>query len=204
MIEWSLLAFGASDSIEAVVIAAPPGFEEEAERAAAAVIPELTVEAVAGGASRADSVRLAMTVVPSELVTVHDAARPLVTAELIDRVVGRLASGEADGVIAAAPVADTLKRGGEGDSTVAETVGRSGLWGAQTPQAFRAEALRAAQGAAEAAGVLAEATDEAWLLERVGGTVLLEAAGEPNPKVTDSADLALAAALLGAGSLRDG
>jgi 2-C-methyl-D-erythritol 4-phosphate cytidylyltransferase len=98
-------------------------------------------------------------------------------------------------VIAATPVADTLKRAGEGGKIEA-TIDRTGLWGAQTPQVFRTAALRAAQDAARASGHLDSATDEAWLVERADGTVLLEATGVPNLKVTEPADLAVAAALL--------
>jgi 2-C-methyl-D-erythritol 4-phosphate cytidylyltransferase len=190
LIGWSLAAFAAASSIDEVVIAAPPRFEDE--------VGELAGEGVvvvAGGETRAESVSLAMEAVKGEVVAVHDAARPLVTAELIDRLVGRLDGAGVDGVIAAAPVADTLKLAGEGGS-VQRTVDRSGLWGAQTPQVFRADALRAAQEAARAAGELDAATDEAWLIERAGGTVLLEATGAPNLKVTEAADLAVAEALL--------
>ncbi len=127
------------------------------------------------------------------------------TAELVDRIVARLAaSPEASGVIAAAPIADTVKRAGgrsgeEGGATVAGTLDRDLLWAAQTPQAFRVEALRDAQARAEAAGELELATDEAWLIERAGGTVLLEPAGAGNLKVTTPEDVLIAAALLEAG-----
>jgi 2-C-methyl-D-erythritol 4-phosphate cytidylyltransferase len=187
LIGWSLVALGAAGSIGEIVVAVPPGSED------APALEGVTV--VTGGPSRAESVRLAMEAVDSDLVVVHDAARPLATAELFDRVVGRLAESGADGVIAAAPVADTLKRAGEGEA-IGETVDRRGLWGAQTPQAFRCDALRAAQEAAVGGGNLAEATDEAWLIERAGGTVLLEAVDGPNLKVTGHADLAVAEALL--------
>lgn len=185
LIEWSLRALRAAGSIGAIVVAVPPGLEARFEGA----------EVIAGGATRAESVRLAMRSVQSDLVVVHDAARPLATAELFDRVVTRLSSSDADGVIAAAPVADTLKQGGEGGE-VQRTVDRSGLWAAQTPQAFRSERLRQAQ----AAGDLEAATDEAWLIERAAGRVLLEPVDGPNLKVTTSADLAVAEALLGARS----
>lgn len=159
------------------------------------------VIAVPGGATRAKSVSLALDAVNGDVVAIHDAARPLVTAELVDRLVGRLERSDAQGVIAAAPVADTLKMAGEGagegeSDRIERTVDRSGLWGAQTPQVFRVDALRAAQEAARAAGELDAATDEAWLIERAGGSVLLEATATPNLKVTDAADLAVAEALL--------
>ena len=183
LIGWSLEALAAADSIERVVVAAPPGHETDLEGA----------EVVAGGATRAESVRLAMAAADADLVVIHDAARPLATPELFDRVVARLAESGADGVIAAAPVADTLKLAGEGEEIV-RTVDRDGLWAAQTPQAFRAVPLRRAQ----AAGELEAATDEASLIERAGGRVLLVANDEPNPKVTTSADLRTVEALLAA------
>jgi len=193
MIAWSLVALAAAETIERIVIAAPPGYEGQIEEAARGA-PK-PVEVVSGGESRAESVRLAMEVVGSELVAIHDAARPLLTPELIDRIVGRLARSEADGVIVAAPVADTLKRAGEGGS-IRGTVDRVGLWSAQTPQVFRANVLRDAQRAARESGDLAAATDEAWLLERAGGMVLLEEAEISNLKVTTAADVAIAEALL--------
>lgn len=187
LVEWSLLALDVAATVDAIVVAVPAGFEGEV------ALDGMTV--VAGGASRAESVRLAMSAVEGEFVVVHDAARPLALPELFDRVVRRLAGSGVDAVIAAAPVADTLKMAGEG-GVVGETVDRTGLWGAQTPQAFRVEALRGAQRAAMEAAELEAATDEAWLIERVGGTVLLEAVDGPNLKVTDEADLAVAEALL--------
>ena len=88
---------------------------------------------------------------------------------------------------------------------MAETLDRDALWAAQTPQAFRLAALQAAQRAAAEAGVLEPATDEAWLIERAGGTVLLEETGSANFKVTTAADLKAAAALIASArqALRD-
>ncbi len=192
LIAWSLKALAAS-SVERVVVAAPPGHEAEIEELAGG-----TAIVVAGGATRAESVSNAIAAAgDAEFVAIHDAARPLITAELVDRLVARLAGADADCVIAAAPVADTLKEAGEGGA-VARTVSRDGLWGAQTPQVFRVAALRAAQDRARERGELEAATDEAMLIELAGGTVLLEAAGMPNLKVTDAADLAVAEALLAA------
>lgn len=189
LIAWSLAALERATGIAGVTIAAPPGHEARVVELA----PAATV--VSGGASRAESVALALASVRTETVAIHDAARPLLSAELVDRLIGRLRERVADGVIAAAPVADTLKRAGEGGA-VAETLGREQLWGAQTPQVFRVAALRRAIAAARERGELERATDEAWLIERAGGTVLLEPTGVPNLKVTDAADLAVAAALL--------
>ncbi|MCO5328259.1 MAG: 2-C-methyl-D-erythritol 4-phosphate cytidylyltransferase [Solirubrobacterales bacterium] len=189
LIEWSLRALAEAGCVAGVTIAAPPGEEEAMRRLA----PDAMV--VPGGATRAESVSLALAAVDWPAVAVHDAARPLLSAELLDRLAVRLRDSDADCVIAAAPVADTLKLEGSGGE-VERTVSRAGLWGAQTPQLFRTAALLRAQEAARERGDLEEATDEAWLIERAGGTVLLESTGAPNLKVTDSSDLAVAEALL--------
>ena len=207
LIEWSLLALARAECIESIVVAAPPGGEDEAERAVERACGGTPARVVAGGATRAESVAAALEASEGELVAIHDAARPLVTSDLVDRIVTRLASSAAGGVIAAAPLADTVKRadaprrrgGEEADgATVAETLDRDLLWAAQTPQAFRVEALREAQARAADAGELELATDEAWLIERAGGTVLLEPSGASNLKITTPDDLVTAAALLGA------
>lgn len=181
MIEWSLDALS---GCEAIVVAVPPGLEFEAGG--------LTV--VAGGATRAQSVSNALAVVETEVVAIHDAARPLLTADLLEALVADLdAAPQADAVIAAGRVADTIKRADGG--TVAATVDRSTLWAAQTPQVFRTEALRAALQVDRAAREAA--TDEAMLIEAAGGTVLLHEVTEPNLKVTTGADLKVAELLLG-------
>jgi len=178
------------------VIAAPPGAEGEI----AALVPEgLEAEVVAGGSSRSESVAAALALARTDIVGVHDAARPLVTAELIDALVTALArSPQAAGIIAAAPIPDTVKRVGDA-RTIERTEDRERLWAAQTPQVFYAEALRGAH--ASDAGSRAEATDDAFLVERAGGTVLIQPAPGTNLKVTTAADLTLAKLLLDA---RDG
>lgn len=170
------------------MVAVPAGCEER--------VSGEGVVAVAGGASRSESVAAAMERVGGELVVVHDAARPLVTAELIDAVVAAL---EADpgcaGVVAAARVPDTIKEVLTGRGRrVERTLDRSSLWAAQTPQAFRAAALREALAATS---LLAQATDDAMLVERLGGKVLLHEAPAANLKVTTPLDLRLAELLLG-------
>jgi 2-C-methyl-D-erythritol 4-phosphate cytidylyltransferase len=150
------------------------------------------VEVVAGAASRSGSVAAVLERVDSELVAVHDAARPLAGPELFDAVLGELASDpDAAAVICAAPLTDTVKRAG-GDRVVEATLDRSALWAAQTPQAFRTEALREAL----AGGDLAAATDDASLVEALGHRVLLHEAPAENVKVTTPADLRLAELLL--------
>ncbi|HTI32589.1 MAG TPA: 2-C-methyl-D-erythritol 4-phosphate cytidylyltransferase [Miltoncostaea sp.] len=190
MLAWSLDALRACARVEAVVIVAPPGLEAQVGEVAgdaATVVP--------GGDSRAESVREGLRAAPAgaALVLVHDAARPLLTTALVDAVLDGVEG--ADGAIAAAPAADTLKRAGEG-SLIEGTVPRQGLWGAQTPQAFHLHVLAAAVEAADEEGRLAAATDCASLLEARGGRVRLVESRAPNLKVTTPADAALAEALL--------
>jgi len=146
---------------------------------------------VAGGATRADSVRAGLAAVPddADIIVVHDAARPLATPSLFAAVVAAVRRGGADAAIPVLPVADTLKRV-EG-VTVRSTVDRDGLVAVQTPQAFVAATLRSAHRTA------GQATDDAALVERCGGTVRT-VAGEPhNLKLTRPEDLLVAEALIG-------
>ncbi|HET7444930.1 MAG TPA: 2-C-methyl-D-erythritol 4-phosphate cytidylyltransferase, partial [Solirubrobacterales bacterium] len=158
---------------------------------------------VGGGATRAESVSHALAVVETELVAIHDAARPLVTPQLIEGLIGRLEEApEADAVIPAESITNTVKRASEKSMRhlnvhntsncriVSETLDRSELWGAQTPQVFRTQALR------EALASDVEATDEAMLIERAGGTVLIHPSGPENLKVTTPLDLKVAELLL--------
>jgi 2-C-methyl-D-erythritol 4-phosphate cytidylyltransferase len=142
-----------------------------------------------GGATRSDSVRAGLALVPddTDIVIVHDAARPLATRALYDLVARAIADG-ADGAVPALPVTDTVKR--VRDDRVVETVPRDGLVGVQTPQAFRASALRAAHlvGAVD--------TDDAALVEANGGVVVIVMGERRNLKLTHPDDLTLAQALL--------
>jgi 2-C-methyl-D-erythritol 4-phosphate cytidylyltransferase len=150
--------------------------------------------AVTGGDQRADSVRAGLSVVDADaaVIVVHDAARPLASAELHRAVVDAVRSG-ADAVIPAVPVTDTIKRvhHDERGRTVVDTPDRSSLVAVQTPQAFRASLLRAAH----ASG--ADATDDAALVEAVGGTVVVVDGESTNIKITSPDDLAIAHVLLG-------
>jgi 2-C-methyl-D-erythritol 4-phosphate cytidylyltransferase len=146
---------------------------------------------VPGGATRSESVRSGLAVVPEDVtvVVVHDAARPLASPELFRAVVAAVAAG-ADGAVPGVPVPDTVKRVGA-DGRIEETLDRAALVLVQTPQAFAAGALRRAH---EAGG---QATDDAGLVEAVGGRVVV-VAGEPdNLKITLADDLARAEALIG-------
>jgi 2-C-methyl-D-erythritol 4-phosphate cytidylyltransferase len=179
MVAWSLDACLACGSVATVVVAVPAGHAHGLDG----------IVAVDGGLTRAESVANALSVVETELVAIHDAARPLLTAKLLDELVAELvADPKADGIIAAAPVTDTVKK--VHDRVIGETLDRAELWGAQTPQVFRTDALRSALRAADTA------TDEAMLIEAAGGKVLIHDAGVANLKVTTPLDLRVAELLL--------
>jgi 2-C-methyl-D-erythritol 4-phosphate cytidylyltransferase len=146
---------------------------------------------VAGAETRSGSVRAGLRVVPddADVIVVHDAARPLASRALLDAVLGAVRAG-ADAAVPAVPVPDTLKR--VDGVRVLATVDRAGLVAAQTPQAFRAAALRGAHAAS------ADASDDAALVEATGGTVVVVPGDPRNIKITEPADLAVAAALLDA------
>jgi len=167
---------------DAVVVVVPPGQPWDGEPVAAVAD---------GGARRSESVRAGLRAVPSdaEIVVVHDAARPLARAGLFTAVIAAVRDG-ADAAVPVVPVADTLKR--VDGSRVVATVERDGLVTVQTPQAFRADALRAAHVDG------GDATDDAALVEAGGGTVVVVPGDPGNLKVTTPADLAVAAALLAA------
>jgi len=171
--------------VDAIVVAAPPGWEEPSILLAEELAASKVVACVTGGTTRAQSVAAALFEVPvgALVVLVHDAARPLVSDAVVERIVVPLREGF-DGAVPALRVADTLKR--VDDGVVAETVDREGLVAVQTPQAFLAPSLRKAF-----AGQIAGATDCASLVEQSGGRV---AAVEGDPrllKITTQADLAL-------------
>ena len=176
---WSLDALRAAPSIDEIVIAAPPGLEAEG-----AVV-------VAGGTERSHSVRNALRASTGDPVLVQDAARPLLTPELAERCLAAL--GDADAVVAAARVTDTVKEAGEGGD-VERTLDRSRLWAVQTPQVFRRAALEAVL--AQPDDVLAAATDDASLVEAAGGRVRVVEAPRENLKVTTPLDLRVAELLL--------
>ena len=185
MVEWSLAALAAAGSVDRTLVTVPEGYADNPALGGAEPVP--------GGASRSESVANAVERVESELVVIHDAARPLAAPELFDEVLEALAAdSELAGVVAATPVTDTTKevlRGRE----VLRTIDRSSLWAAQTPQAFRTEALRDALGSTQ---LLAQASDDAMLVERNGGRVLIQDAPAENFKVTTELDLRLAEHLL--------
>lgn len=194
MLAWSLDTVARLESAAELVITVPPGMESAARREAAAAGIAIPVKITPGGAERQDSVRIALslTSAESEIVAVHDAARPLASAELFARCVESAA--RCGGAIAGIPVADTLKR--VSGTAIAQTLARAGLWQAQTPQVFQRALLVEAHRRAGEQHIAA--TDDADLVERIGGTVeVVESAG-PNLKITTPGDLAIAEAILAA------
>jgi 2-C-methyl-D-erythritol 4-phosphate cytidylyltransferase len=186
----SLERLDESEWVDEIVVAAPEGWVEPALLLAEELGCGKVVSVVAGGAERTDSVRVALGEVPDDatVALVHDAARPLLPADVIERVLVGLSEGW-DAVVPGMPIPDTVKRV-DGD-TVVETLDRARLVAVQTPQAVVAPVLRAALAAA--AG---PASDCAALVERAGGRVKV-VLGDPRLlKVTDPADLELLERLL--------
>ncbi len=178
LVDHAVAAAGAA--CDEVVVVLPPDREWDGKPVA---------KAVPGGATRSDSVRAGLAAVDpaAEVVVVHDAARALATPGMFELVIDTVRAG-ADGAVPAVPISDTVKRV-DGERVV-ETVDRGGLVIVQTPQAFRADRLRAAH---ESGG---DATDDAALVEAVGGTVVVVAGDPRNVKVTTVADLTVVEALL--------
>ena len=203
LLQWSVDVLASVAAIEEIVVALPADV-----RAPAGTI------GVLGGAVRSESVRRALAGAGAgDPVLVHDAARPLVTAELIEEALAAVEHEGVDAAIVAAPVTDTVKRvittfpvgpserGPNGDDppprslpVVGETLDRAGLWAVQTPQVFRRDVLERALDVPD--DVLAAATDDAWLVERAGGRVVIVPASKDNLKVTTALDLALAEVLV--------
>jgi 2-C-methyl-D-erythritol 4-phosphate cytidylyltransferase len=188
MLEWSVAALRQVAAITRIVIALPPG--------TAFGVPGSDVVVVTGGAVRSESVREALRASgDGDPVIVHDAARPLASADLFDHALTELEQCRADAVIAAAPVSDTIKEVGDDGVTVQRTLDRARLWAVQTPQVFRRSALDRALASASDE-LLGTATDDAWLVERLGGVVRIVRSSPDNIKVTTASDLQLAALLL--------
>jgi 2-C-methyl-D-erythritol 4-phosphate cytidylyltransferase len=169
--------------VDAIVLVAPPGWEEPAILLAEEEGCGKVRACVAGGEERSDSVRAGLAEVADDalVILVHDAARPLVTDAVVARVLEPLSEGW-DGAVPGLPVGDTLKRVAR-DGGVEETVSRDGLWAVQTPQAFAADSLRRAHAGDS------DATDDAGLVEACGGRVKV-VEGDPRLlKVTAVADL---------------
>jgi 2-C-methyl-D-erythritol 4-phosphate cytidylyltransferase len=180
MLEWSITALQKVAAVTEIVVALPPGV----------AAPAGTI-GVPGASQRSHSVRAALAAAAQDdVVIVHDAARPLITPALVAACLAALA--DADAAIAATPVTDTIKECEDG--RVVRTLDRGRLWAIQTPQVFRREALERAL--AQDDGVVAAATDDAALVEALGGTVRIVPAPPENLKVTTALDLRVAELLL--------
>jgi 2-C-methyl-D-erythritol 4-phosphate cytidylyltransferase len=200
MLEWSVIALRGVERVEEIVIALP------VERLEAA--PAGTT-AVAGGTTRSESVLAALDALAhtrshvddEEAVIVHDAARVFAGPQLFNAALDELERSDADAVVTAAPVTDTIKqtRGHadepDADLTVTATIDRSTLWAVQTPQVFRLGALRRALHSDPR--LIAQATDDAWLIEQIGGRVVVLPATAANFKITTPLDLQTAETILG-------
>ena len=184
MVEWSvdvLTDFGC----DPIVLVVPP---ESIDGISTSFDQRCVV--VAGGDSRQQSVRNGLQHVTSEYVVVHDAARPFITTEMVDRTLSSLT--DAEGAIVAIPLDETLKRV-DGD-VVDTTITRAHLWRVQTPQSFRTAALVQAHDKAATEGV--EVTDDASLIERYGGRVVVVHSTRTNMKLTYPEDFVIAEAIL--------
>jgi len=187
MLAWSVASLEAVAAVERIVVALPAEALDAAPHG---------VQAVAGGQARSQSVREALLAAgDGDPVIVHDAARPLAGPDLFQRALAELESSGADAVVAAARVSDTIKEAGEDGRTVLRTLERDRLWAVQTPQVFRRVALdQVFESASDE--LLASATDDAWLIERAGGTVRVVESQPENIKITTPADLHVAELLL--------
>ncbi len=184
---WALRPFLQHPRVVAVAVAlneadhaAPPGWLVDSD-------PRIRV--VRGGATRGDSVREALGALPDgvEVVAVHDAARPLVTREIIDRCLAEVRTGR--GAVAGWPAVDTLKEVAWGGRIVG-TPNRDRIWHAQTPQVFPRELLTRAYREAARDGI--SDTDDSALVERIGGEVVMVSGSPFNLKITRPEDLPLA------------
>jgi 2-C-methyl-D-erythritol 4-phosphate cytidylyltransferase len=187
MLHWSVRAVQAVSAINAVVVALPSDRLDEAPRGTIGVI---------GGRNRSESVRAALLAAgEGDVVLVHDAARPLVTPNLIAMAIIEFERSGADALVTAAPVTDTIKQVSTGgDMRVAATLDRSRLWAVQTPQVFQRAALEWALSAS--GDQLARASDDASLIEQGGGIVAVMPTSTENFKITTPLDLRIAELLL--------
>lgn len=200
----TLLAFDRCDAVDAIVVVTHPDRVDEYRRVAVEGSGASKVVAVVGGgATRIQSVRAGLAALPDgvDLVAIHDGARAAVTPETIGAAFAALAGhADVDGVVVGYPCVDTIKEV-DPEGRVTGTPDRTRFWNAQTPQVFRASALSRAYWRAGVAGF--EGTDDASLVEALGGTVVMVEGPRSNLKVTVPEDLAMLAAILEARSKED-
>jgi 2-C-methyl-D-erythritol 4-phosphate cytidylyltransferase len=187
MLHWSVSALQRVRAVQQIVVALPAEALQDA--------PPGTL-AVAGGEARSQSVAAALGAAGAgDPVIVHDAARPLATPQLFEAALAELDSTGADAVVAAAPVTDTIKQVQPSTLHVERTLDRGRLWAIQTPQVFRRRVLEEHVLSASPER-LARATDDAWLIEQAGGSVVVLPAPPDNLKITTPRDLHVVELLL--------
>lgn len=187
LLSYVLRTIRATDALDEVVLAVPAGTQEFARSEVNAAGVQIPVKIIEGGTKRQDSVRLALgfTSAESELIVIHDAARPFATPQMFSACI--TAAAESGGAILAIPVADTLKR--VEDGIVVSTIPREGLWQAQTPQVFRRELLIRGHEAAITGRIIV--TDDAHVCERLGAKLQVVPGSASNLKITTPDDLRL-------------
>jgi 2-C-methyl-D-erythritol 4-phosphate cytidylyltransferase len=187
LLAWSLAAFEAVTNLGCLVIVCAPGRETEFEGLARQWCPRACFRIVTGGARRRDSVEAGLRACTSRYVAIHDGARPLVTTDLIERVIA--AAAGSPGAIAAVPVTDSIKQ--VRDGLIVGHPERTTLWAAQTPQVVLRQAWLDAAAMSDN-----DETDDAAMLSRLGLECAVVEASHDNLKVTRPLDLELAARLL--------
>ncbi len=194
LIVHSLRTMQAIPAIREILLMVPAGAERQWSKTIVDTygITKVT-QVIEGGATRQDSVSNGLTHVSSgtDIVVIHDGVRPFATQDMFDGCIQTAA--EADGAIVAMKIHDTVKRVSE-NGVIKETIDRNGLWAAQTPQAFRYDALVAALDRARTDHI--QVTDEAALLERLGYTIKIHEGSSANLKITTPHDLAIAEVFL--------
>lgn len=196
VLAWTLEALAASPEIDHIVLVCPGSRVDEYRSAAVDVLDlDIPLTFAPSGASRQASVASGLAAAPADanIILVHDGARPLVTPAIVAATIGALEEDpSADGAVIGQPAIDTLKIAD--GSVIVRTPDRSKYWAAQTPQTFRAAALRAAYARADEEGFVG--TDDSALVEHNGGRVLLVEGPRDNIKVTVAEDIALVEATL--------
>jgi 2-C-methyl-D-erythritol 4-phosphate cytidylyltransferase len=189
----TLRALAASKALSAIIVVVPPGEELRGQEALELARIDLETEVVPGGQARQDSVYIGLQRAKAEtdLVLIHDGVRPFVSREVVLATIE--AAKEWGAAIAAVPVIDTIKRV-DTDGFVVETLQREQLWSVQTPQVFRYALLMRAHRAIREGGIVA--TDDAALVERIGGMVKVVRGSYENLKITSEEDLPLAGLIL--------
>jgi 2-C-methyl-D-erythritol 4-phosphate cytidylyltransferase len=189
----TLRALAASDALAAIIVVVPPGEEPRGLDALRLARIHLETEVVPGGQTRQESVYngLQRAKAETDLVLIHDGVRPFVSRQVVLATVD--AAKEVGAAVAAVPIIDTIKRV-DTDGLVIETLQRGQLWSIQTPQVFRYALLMQAHQAVREHGIIA--TDDAALVERIGGTVKVVRGSYENLKITSEEDLPIADLIL--------